>query len=445
MAIVQRARNAGVGRDVRLATFPELEAYRMAQTDLDDPRLRGGPEPDAGGSPLYDPKVRGAVFQIAVILLFAYLLYSLATNTVANLEEQGKSLGFGFFNDTAGFQFLSTLGTWYLDYEPGVSTNFDVFLIGVINTFVIAFLGIIFATIIGFVMGIFRLSSNIVLKGFSTFWVECFRNVPLLLWLFIFYFTVLRTLPGPRDRAMLWGESVGINIKGLYAPYPVLAQGFWLTSVAFLVGILAWVLVSKWASARQAATGKQFPSFWVGLGLLIAIPSVVFLATGAPLSWEYPIYKDTGPMLRRGYAIGVGMTIPPEMIAMLVALTFYTSAFIAEIVRAGILAVDKGQTEAAKALGVRPSPTLNLIVIPQAMRVIVPPLTSQYLNLMKNSSLAVAIAYPDLVSVFMGTAMNQVGKEVEMVFIGMLVYLTFSLLTSAFMNWFNNRTRLVER
>lgn len=418
----------------------------MAQTDLDDPRTRsGGPEPSPKGSLLYDPKVRGTVFQVAVVLLFIYLLYSLATNTVANLEAQGKSLGFGFFGETAGFQFLSTLGTWMLDYQPGVSTNFDVFLIGVINTFIIALLGVVLATIIGFVIGVFRLSSNVVLKGFSTAWVECFRNVPLLLWLFIFYFSVLRTLPGPRDRAMIWGESVGINIKGLYGPFPLVGQGFWMTAVAALVGILAWVVVSKWASARQAATGRQFPTFWVGLGLLIAIPAVVFIGTGMPLAWEYPIFKDTGPVLRRGYAIGVGMTIPPEMIAMLAALTFYTSAFIAEIVRAGILAVNKGQTEAAAALGIRPTPTLNLIVIPQAMRVIVPPLTSQYLNLTKNSSLAVAIAYPDLVSVFMGTAMNQVGKEVEMVFIGMLVYLTFSLLTSAFMNWFNNRTKLVER
>lgn len=417
----------------------------MAQRDINDPRTMSSPEPRSSGSLLYDPKVRGMVFQIAVILLLCYSVYSLGANTVNNLAAQGKELGFGFFNETAGFQFLSTLGTYLLDYRPGISTNFDVFLIGVINTFVIAFLGIIAATVIGFVMGVFRLSSNIVLKSFSTAWVECFRNIPLLLWLFIFYFSVLRTLPGPRDRAMLWGESVGINIKGLYAPFPLFGEGFWLTAIAVVVGVLAWIVVSSWATKRQEATGQQFPTFWVGLGLLIAIPLATFYATGAPLAWEYPEFKDTGPVLRQGYAIGVGMTIPPEMIAMLAALTFYTSAFIAEIVRAGILAVNKGQTEAAYALGLRPSPTLNLVIIPQAMRVIVPPLTSQYLNLTKNSSLAVAIAYPDLVSVFMGTAMNQVGKEVEMVFIGMMVYLTFSLLTSAFMNWFNNRTKLVER
>lgn len=407
--------------------------------------MTGGPAPKKSGSWIYDPKVRGTIFQVGVFILFIYLFYNLAANTVSNLAAQGKTLGFGFFSETAGFQFLSTLGTYMLSYQPGESTNFDVFLIGVINTFVVSLIGIVLATIIGFVMGVFRLSSNFVLRGFATVWVECFRNIPLLLWLFIFYFTVLRSLPGPRERAMLWGESVGINIKGLYAPFPVFGDGFWMTAIAVLVGIIAWMLVARWAKARQEATGQQFPVFWVGLGLLIAIPVVVFYATGGPLDWEYPIFKDTGPTLRQGYAIGVGMTIPPEMIAMLAALTFYTSSFIAEIVRAGILAVNKGQTEAAYALGVRPSPTLNLIIIPQAMRVIVPPLTSQYLNLTKNSSLAVAIAYPDLVSVFMGTAMNQVGKEVEMVFIGMMVYLTFSLLTSAFMNWFNSRTQLVER
>ena len=413
----------------------------MAQSDI----ASENGQSSSKGSILYDPKARGLFFQIVLLAgLIAWVLW-VRNNTLANLEANGQSMGFDFLGETSGFQILTTLGTWLFSYKVGESTYWDVFLIGIVNTFAVAFLGILVATLLGFVMGVFRLSSNFVLRGFATVYVEIFRNIPLLLWLFILYFAVLRNLPDKRDKVELWGESVGLNITGLYAPFPITYEGFWMTALAALVAVVLWVLLAGAMKKRQELTGQQFPTFWAGLGILIVLPLIVFYATGSPLEWEYPIFKEDGPALRRGYQAGIGMVVVPEMIAVWAALTLYTAAFIAEIVRAGILAVPKGQTEASNALGLRPQPTLNLVIIPQALRVIIPPLTSQYLNLTKNSSLAVAIAYPELVSVFAGTALNQVGRALEMVFMMMMVYLTFSILTALFMNWFNNRMRLVER
>ena len=416
----------------------------MAQSDIADQTSGSGSSAEKG-SILYDPKVRGLFFQIVLLAaLIAWVLW-VRRNTLDNLEAQGQAMGFDFLAGTSGFQILTTLGTWVFDYQVGSSTYWDVFLIGIVNTFAVAFLGIIVATVLGFVMGVFRLSSNFILRGFATVYVEIFRNIPLLLWLFILYFAVLRNLPDKRDKVAIWGESVGLNITGLYAPFPITYEGFWMSAVAVLVAVVLWIILGAVMKKRQEVTGQQFPTFWVGLGMLVAIPTIVFYSTGAPLEWEYPVFTEEGPVLRRGYQAGIGMVIVPEMIAVWAALTLYTAAFIAEIVRAGILAVPHGQSEAAGALGLRPQPTLNLVVIPQALRVIIPPLTSQYLNLTKNSSLAVAIAYPELVSVFAGTALNQVGRAREMVFMMMMVYLFFSIATALFMNWFNSRMRLVER
>ena len=405
----------------------------------------GTEDKSTGSSWVYDPKVRGILFQILVFGgLIAWFVW-ISGNTLDNLAAQGKSLGFDFLVNTSGFSILPTMGTWLLDYQVGVSTYWDVYLIGIVNTFVVAILGVIAATLLGFVLGIFRLSNNFVLKVFSGVYIEMFRNIPLLLWLFIFYFGVLRSLPDKRSVTELFGKSVGINITGLYLPAPIVHPGFWMTGVAVLIGLIFWIFVHKWAKQRQQATGEQFPTVWAGLGAVVVLGLGTFLLTGSPLEWEIPVFKTDGPMLRRGYEQGIGMVVVPELIAVWAALTFYTASFIAEIVRAGILAVSHGQTEAAHALGLRNSTTLNLVIIPQAMRVIIPPLTSQFLNLIKNSSLAVAIAYPELVSIFAGTALNQVGKEVEMIFMMMLVYLTFSILTAAFMNWFNSKMKLVER
>lgn len=394
---------------------------------------------------IYDPKVRGVFFQIVVVgLLVAGILW-IIQNTVANLARQDKGSGFDFLWDTAGFEVLVSLGTWVVGYTVGVSTYLDVFWLGVINTLIVAFLGIIAATIIGFLMGIFRLSSNIVLRGTATAYIEALRNLPLLLQLFFWYFFVLRALPTARERIGIFGDSFGLNITGLYTPLAIPQDGFMWTGIALVVGVVATFLVVRWAHRRQDETGQQTPVLWIGLGLVVGLPVAVFLLTGAPIEMQYPEFRDDGPILRRGFQAGQGMVIKPEMMAVWLALSLYTASFIAEIVRAGILAVPHGQTEAAGALGLRYSSTLNLVVIPQAMRVIIPPLTSQYLNLTKNSSLAVAIAYPDVVSIFAGTALNQVGREIEMIFMMMMVYLIISILTSGLMNWFNAKMKLVER
>ena len=395
---------------------------------------------------IYDPKARGLLFQVLLLLAVVGFFAWILDNTITNLASQGKKSGFGFLSDTSGFQILTTLGTWSVDYAAGRSTYLDVFWLGVINTLVVAFVGIIAATIIGFVMGVFRLSSNVVLRSFSTVYVEVLRNVPLLLQIFFWYFVVLRALPKGRDEPIsAFDGTFGLNITGLYGPYPLPQEGFSTVMWAVAAGIvLAW-LVSWLAAKRQEATGKQFPSFWVGVALVVGMPLVVYYMLGEPLNWQFPEFRNEGPVLRRGYQNGVGMVVKPEFIALWLALSLYTAAFIAEIVRAGILAVPHGQTEAASALGIRSSPTLRLVVIPQALRVIIPPLTSQYLNLTKNSSLAVAIAYPDIVSVFAGTSLNQIGQEIEVIFMMMMVYLVISLVTSAFMNWFNDRMKLVER
>ncbi len=394
---------------------------------------------------VYDPRIRGIFFQaLAVALLVSGVLW-IVSNTVANLARQNKSSGFDFLGDTAGFAILESPGTNLFNYTVGASTYLDVFWIGVTNTLVVAFAGVLGATLIGFLIGVFRLSSNVVLRGVATAYIEVLRNLPLLLQLFFWYFFVLRTLPDVRDRATWFGETFGINKSGLYMPYPLAQDGFWITALAFLLGAAATVAVARWAHIRQDRTGQQTPVFWIGLGLVVGFPLVVFFLTGSPLEFEIPEFREDGPILRRGYQAGVGMVIKPEMLAVWLALTLYTASFIAEIVRAGIMAVPHGQTEAANALGIRYTPTLNLVILPQALRVIIPPLTSQYLNLTKNSSLAVAIAYPDIVSIFAGTALNQVGREVEMIAMMMLVYLVISLSTSAGMNWFNARMKLVER
>lgn len=393
---------------------------------------------------IYDEKFRGTLYQIVVAVALIAFVWWIVGNTIDNLSEQDKKSGFGFLGQTAGFQILSSLGTNIVGYVAGVSTYWDVFVIGVINTLTVAVLGILAATALGFVMGVMRLSKNAVFNSFATVYVETLRNIPLLLQIFFWYFFVLRALPDKRDKLEIVGENFAINITGLYAPRPVPEDGFALTAYAFLAAILICIGVAKYAKGLQERTGKRLPVGWISLGTLVGLPLLVHWSTGSPLSWEMPEFKDSGPILRRGFQ-DAGLVLKPEMISLWLALTLYTASFIAEIVRAGILAVPHGQSEASGALGVKPGDTLRLVIIPQAMRVIIPPLTSQYLNLTKNSSLAVAIAYPDIVSVFAGTALNQVGQEIEMIFMMMVVYLLISLSTSLLMNWFNNRMKLVER
>ena len=392
-----------------------------------------------------DARVRGILAQVALLAFAVFCIGWLVSNTAQNFEDQDKSLGFGFLVQAAGFQIAPTLGTWLFDYEAGVSTYWDVYFIGIVNTLLVAALGVVAATIIGFLMGVMRLSQNLILRSFATVYVEVLRNIPLLLQLFFWYFTVLRALPDKRGKVELLPGVVSVNLEGLFLPYPIWHSGAGVAGVIMLVALGAIWAVSRRSQQRQLLTGHPLPFWRIAGGILLGALAVIWLSVGVPFEWSLPVFKETGPILRRGFQGDTAIVVIPEMLAVWFALTLYTAAFIAEIVRSGIMAVSKGQSEASVAMGLTRGQTLRLVVIPQALRVIIPPLTSQYLNLTKNSSLAVAIAYPELVSIFAGTAMNNVGKEIEMVGMMMCVYLTFSLLTSFFMNWFNKRAMLVER
>jgi general L-amino acid transport system permease protein len=380
---------------------------------------------------LYRPEVRQAIYQAVLVIGLALLLYVLITNTAANLRRQNIASGFGFIDRTAGFDVSQHL----IDYNNSMTYG-RAFLVGLLNTLLVAALGIVIATILGFVIGIARLSSNWLVARLAAVYVEVIRNLPLLLQLFFWYFAVLKALPAPRQSYALPGGGF-LNVRGLSLPAPIPEPGFDSVLLSVLVGVAASVALYFISRRRQMRTGKRLPVLWTSLIFIVAAPMLVFIWLGSPLSFDYPQL--------RGFNFQGGMVMQPEFIALLLGLSIYTASFIAEIVRAGIQGVPKGQTEAALSVGLTKGQTLRLVVIPQAMRIIIPPLTSQYLNLTKNSSLAVAIGYPDLVSVWSGTVLNQTGQAVEVILVTMAVFLTISLITSAFMNWFNTRMALVER
>ncbi|MBN9449905.1 MAG: amino acid ABC transporter permease [Bosea sp.] len=376
--------------------------------------------------------MRGYVYQLALLAIVGFLIYSAASNAIENLRAQKIASGFGFWHNASGFDVNQKL----IPYDASTGTYGRAFYVGLLNTLLVAAIGIVLSTFLGFFVGVARLSSNWVVAKIAMVYVEIIRNLPLLLQLFFWYNAVLKPLPNPRQSIQLPAGAL-LNNRGLYIPDPHLGPGGSLIVWAFLLGIAATLVFRHWARKQQAATGKQYPIGLVAVGLIVLLPLAVYFATGRPVSFVYPELA--------GFNLRGGIQIFPEFVALLLGLTTYTAGFIAEVVRAGILAVSKGQTEAANALGLRAGPTLKLVVIPQAMRVIIPPLTSNYLNLTKNSSLAVAIGYPDLVQVFTGTVLNQTGQAVEVVAITMAVYLTISLVTSLFMNIYNRRMALVER
>jgi len=384
--------------------------------------------------PWNDPKVRAIVFQIIATAAVAGTILYLISNTLHNMEQRGISTGFGFLNNTGGFGILQSL----IEFDE-THTYGRTFIVGLLNTILVSGLGIIFATILGFIMGVARLSSNWLIAKLAAAYIEIFRNIPLLLQIVFWYFGVFTAqalMPSPRQSIDVGGVMF-LNNRGLNLPSPVLGEAFWLTEVTIVAAIIAVVILAKWAHRRQERTGQPFHTVYVSLAILIGVPGLVFLLSGSPLTWEIPELK--------GFNFRGGITMIPELFALLLALTVYTGTFIAETVRSGIQAVSHGQTEAAHALGLRNGPTLRLIIIPQAMRVIIPPLTSQYLNLTKNSSLAAAVGYPDLVAVFAGTTLNQTGQAVEIIAMTMAVYLTLSLTISVFMNWYNAKMALRER
>jgi general L-amino acid transport system permease protein len=384
-----------------------------------------------GPKPWYDPRIRAAFFQIVAIGLVFWGGWTLVDNTLTNMQSRGISTGFGFLEETAGFGIIMSL----VPYDATMTYG-RTFVVGLMNTLLVSAMGIVTATILGFIIGVARLSSNWLVAKLALVYIEVIRNIPLLLQIFFWYFAVLGSLPSPRQSVDVAG-SLFLNNRGLYLPEPVTQDGFGLVWGSIIVAIVAVVGLQKWAKKRQLATGAIFPTFRVGLAIVVILPVLAYFAAGSPLTWDMPALK--------GFNFGGGITIIPELAALWVALSLYTASFIAEIVRSGILSVSKGQTEAAKALGLPNGRILRLVVIPQAMRVIIPPLTSQYLNLTKNSSLATAIGYPDLVAVFMGTTLNQTGQAVEVVAITMAVYLTISLLISLFMNIYNRAVAIKER
>ncbi|SHO56432.1 amino acid ABC transporter permease [Vibrio quintilis] len=379
----------------------------------------------------YSPTFRSVVFQIIAILALTFFIYTIVNNALTNLSSRGITTGFDFLDQPAGFG----IGLSLIDYTE-TDTYGRTFVVGLMNTILVSVIGIIFATVLGFILGIARLSTNWLVSRFAAVYIEIFRNVPLLLQILFWYFSVLGALPGKRQSYAL-GESVYLNISGLFIPKPVFESGSGWIFATLIFGIIASVCVKIWAKNKQKLTGQQSPVLLINSCLIIGLPLIVFFLSGKPISADYPVLKR--------FNFQGGIEIIPEFVALLIALSVYTAAFIAEIVRSGINAVSHGQSEAAMSLGLPRSKTLKLVVIPQAMRIIIPPLTSQYLNLTKNSSLAVAIGYPDLFNIFAGTTLNQTGQAIEVISMTMAVYLTLSLVTSFLMNMYNRKVALVER
>jgi len=378
-----------------------------------------------------DPKIRSLFFQLVLLAIVLLVLWFAYDNTVYNLKKRNIAQGFAFWNVEAGFDISQTL----IPYSAASSYG-QAFWVGLLNTLLVSSLSIFFATVIGIFIGVLRLSKNWIVSRLASFYIELFRNVPLLLVLYFWYGAVLGSLPEPRDSIAIPGD-IWLNARGLLIPRPVFLPGFWMVAAGFIVAILGAFFAVRYARQKQAATGVRPPGGVLATALIIGLPLIVYFFAGQPLGLDLPV--------KGRFNLTGGLNLAPELVAMVVGLSTYTAAFIAESVRAGVVAVSKGQSEASHSLGLTDNQTLRLVVMPQALRVIVPPLNSEFLSLTKNSSLGVSIGYPDLVNVFTGTVLNQTGQAIEMVSITMLVYLTFSLLTSAFMNWFNKRVALVER
>jgi general L-amino acid transport system permease protein len=390
-----------------------------------------GSTPRAKVAPWNDPVVRGWVFQLVIVGLVGALAYYLVSNTLENLKRQNIASGFHYLGQEAGFE----IGDTMIEYSPA-STYARAIWVGVLNTLRVAVLGILMATTFGTLIGIGRLSPNWLLSKICEWYVEAFRNVPLLLWLFLIYKLISEAFPGPRQAiSMLWG-SLFLSNRGLYFPVPLKDPVWSWMGIALLVGIAAAFVLHKWARRRQDLTGQPFPSIIAGFGVALGLPFLAWLAGGAPHHMSWPELK--------GFNFEGGIVIQPEFTALLLGLVLYSSAFIAEIVRSGILALHKGQSEAAMAIGLSRGQSMRLVLLPQALRIIVPPMTSQFLNITKNSSLAIAIGYPDLVA-SVNVTINQTGQAVENILIIMAAYLTVSLSISAFMNWYNKQIAMKER
>ena len=405
----------------------------MAVSDTDKAPVHIKPEEKFNF--FHDERVRSAFYQILTACIVGWTAWYLISNTAHNLEVRGMNTGFGFLTATAGFDTDFKL----IEYVPGIGTYGRIFLIGCINTLLVSFFAIIASTILGFFVGVLRLSSNWLVAKLALSFVEIIRNTPLLLQIIFWYVGVFALLPRVKNSMDLsaGAEVLILNNRGLYMAWPVPGDLFWMTTTAFVAAAVGVFLLRRWAHKRQDETGQQFPVFSASIALLVFLPGAVYLVTGSPLGWDIPTLQ--------GFNYRGGFSLPPSFLALLLSLTIYHAAHLAESVRAGILSVNKGQTEAALAIGLKPGRAMALIIIPQAMRAIVPPMISLWMNCVKNSSLAIAIGYSDLVALFMQTALNQAGYAVEMVGMTMAFYMFISLSISGLLNIYNKRVQLVER
>jgi general L-amino acid transport system permease protein len=368
---------------------------------------------------------------VAVVLVFGFF----ANNASINMENRGIDFGFGFLSQAASFDVQFSL----IDYD-GSHSYFRAYLVGLLNTLLVSVIGIIFATILGAIIGVARLSQNYLINQFAAFYVEFFRNIPLLLQIFFWYFAALRALPLPQNAEPMFG-NIYMTIKGLYVP-TFIWENFNIFFYSVIAAIISIIVIRIHAKKVQETQGKQIPVFIISIGLIIILPLLSFLIGGVSATLDTPKLIQ---LAQTSFKFEGGISLPPELIALTLALSLYTATFIAECVRAGIQGVGKGQKEAAASIGLTPNQVLKLVIMPQALRIIIPPTTNQYLNLTKNSSLAAAIAYPDLVLVFAGTALMQTGKAIEIVFITMFTYLTLSITISLFMNWYNKKIAIQEK
>ncbi len=380
---------------------------------------------------LRDRKVRGYLFQLFSVTVVVAFMWYIGTNTSHNIEQRGIRTGFGFFSGTAGFGIDDSP----IAYNPS-DTYTRVFLVGLLNTLIVTFVSMILATIFGLILGVLRLSKNWLIRKLSLAYIEIFRNIPVLLQILFWYNVVLRTLPSPKGSIDLFGK-IFINNRGFYVPQPALDSTTIAITISVFIVLVFVFFLNRWANKRHELTGEEFPVLLIAIGLLIIAPIIAYFIGGANFDFSYPHLS--------GFSFQGGKHFYPEFIALTLALTVYTTTFIAEAVRSGIEAVNKGQKEAAASIGLSGYQALKLVVLPQAVRIAIPPTINQYLNILKNSSLATAIGYPEIVTVFAGTTLNQVGQAIEIIGITMLVYLVISLVVSALLNWINFKMKIKER
>lgn len=384
---------------------------------------------------IYNNEVRALFIQVATVVIIFSLFYVMIQNLNENIEARGIVSGFTFLEGRSGFDILPFLGSYIVKFSPN-STNLEVFYVAIINTFVCAGVGIILSTILGLLIGIARLSSNYLISRLSNAYIELFRNIPILLQILFWYNIFLNALPHPK-KSISFLDFIFINNRGFYLPNPIPQDGFLWVFIAFIIGVGSAIYLKRHFKRKQDETGKQTNTIGYSLALIFIFPIIVFLLFGSPLQLDYAIL---GKFNLKG-----GLAIVPEFVALTLALSVYTATYIAEAIRSGIEAVDKGQKEAAAAIGLTPIQSLKLVVLPQALRVAIPPTINQYLNLTKNSSLAAAIGYPELMSAFGGTVLNQVGQAIEILTMVMLVYLVISLAISVLLNYVNKKMAIQGR